>query len=127
VKFISDPPSPPQLEDVPAEGKGKAKERCEVGEGEDTVTIEDTSDDEDEETLQEQFQLQSRFSHPGLPHIPVIVEKPASLKASIPAPPKRQRNVARKRAAKKLNITETTNKEVGTANGIVEYLPMSML
>jgi hypothetical protein len=45
VKFISDPPSPPQLEDVPAEGKGKAKERY------DTVTIEDTSDDENEETL----------------------------------------------------------------------------
>jgi hypothetical protein len=26
VKFISDPPSPPRLEDVPAEGKGKTKE-----------------------------------------------------------------------------------------------------
>jgi hypothetical protein len=38
---------------VPEEGKGKVKERREVGEGGDTVTIEDTSDDEDEETLQE--------------------------------------------------------------------------
>jgi hypothetical protein len=54
-KFVSDPPSPPRLEDVPSEGKVKAMERREVGEGDDTVTIEDTSDDEDEETLQERF------------------------------------------------------------------------
>jgi hypothetical protein len=33
------------------EGKGKAKERCEVGEGDDTVIVEDTSDKEDKETL----------------------------------------------------------------------------
>jgi hypothetical protein len=46
---------PPRLEDVPEEGKGKVKELCEVGEGDDTVTIEDTSDDVDGETLQEQF------------------------------------------------------------------------
>jgi hypothetical protein len=44
---------PPQLVDIPEEGKGKAKERREVGEGDDTVTIEDTSDEEDGETLQE--------------------------------------------------------------------------
>jgi hypothetical protein len=42
---------PARLEDVPEEGKGKAKEHREVGEGDDTVTIEDTSDDEDGETL----------------------------------------------------------------------------
>jgi hypothetical protein len=30
-------PPPPWLEDVLAEGKGKAKERREVGEGDDTV------------------------------------------------------------------------------------------
>jgi hypothetical protein len=47
------PTLPPRLEDVLGEGKGKVKERCKVGEGDDTVTIEDTSDDEDEETLQE--------------------------------------------------------------------------
>jgi hypothetical protein len=40
---------------IPEEGKGKAKERCEVGEGDDTVIIEDTSDEEDEEMLQERF------------------------------------------------------------------------
>jgi hypothetical protein len=47
----------------------KAKERREVGEGDDTVVVEDTSDDddEDEETLQDRFQLRSRFSRPGLP------------------------------------------------------------
>jgi hypothetical protein len=67
---------------VLGEGKGKAKERREVGEGDDTVTIEDTSNDEDEETLQERFQLRSRFSRAGMPNILVIVEKPASLEAS---------------------------------------------
>jgi hypothetical protein len=38
---------------VPGEGKGKAKEHREVGEGDDTVTIEVTSDDKDGKTLQE--------------------------------------------------------------------------
>jgi hypothetical protein len=103
------------------------KECPEVGEGDDTVTIEDTSNDEDEETLQERFQLRSKFSRPGLPDVPLIVEKPASLEASIPEPPRRPRNVAWKCAAKKLKITETTNQEVGTANGVVEYFSMSIM
>jgi hypothetical protein len=47
TKFVSDPTPPPQLVDMPEEGKGKAKERREVDEGDDTVTIEDTSDEED--------------------------------------------------------------------------------
>jgi hypothetical protein len=68
-----------------------------------------------------------RFCRPSLPNIPVIVEKPASLEASIPAPPRRSRNVARKCVAIKLKITETTNKEVGTANGVVEYFSMSTM
>jgi hypothetical protein len=41
--------------EIPEEGKGKTKERCEVGEGDDTVIVEDTSDEDDEETLQEWF------------------------------------------------------------------------
>jgi hypothetical protein len=41
--------------DIPEEGNGKGKERHEVGEGDDTVTIRDTSDEEDGETLQEWF------------------------------------------------------------------------
>jgi hypothetical protein len=49
TKFVSDPTPPPQFVDIPEEGKGK--ERREVGEGDDTVTIEDTSDEEDGETL----------------------------------------------------------------------------
>jgi hypothetical protein len=51
AKFVSDPTSPPRLVDIHEEGKSKAKERREVGEGDDTVTIEDTSDEEDGETL----------------------------------------------------------------------------
>jgi hypothetical protein len=57
VKFVSELASPPRLVEIPGEGKGKDKERREVGEGDDTVTVEDTSDEEDEETLQERFQL----------------------------------------------------------------------
>jgi hypothetical protein len=56
-----------------------------------------------------------------LPNILVIVEKPASLEASIPVPPRRPRNAMRKRAVKKLKITETTSQEVGTMNDVVEY------
>jgi hypothetical protein len=52
VKFVYEPASPPQLVGVPEEEKAKTKEWSEVGEGDDTVVIEDTSeDDDDEETL----------------------------------------------------------------------------
>jgi hypothetical protein len=37
------------------EGHSKVKECREVNEGDDTVTIENTSDEEDGETLQERF------------------------------------------------------------------------
>jgi hypothetical protein len=97
-KFVSEPPPPPQEVEIPEEGKTKAKERREVGKGDDTVVMEDTSDeDDDEETLLDRFQLRSRFSRPGLPHVP-LVRKP--------------RNPARKRVAKKLKVSETTPQEV---------------
>jgi hypothetical protein len=113
AKFVSEPASPPQLVVVPEEVKATTKERREVGEGDDTVVVEDTPDeDDDEETLQDRFQLRSRFSRPGLPHIPLIQDPPASLEASLPAPPRKPRNVARKRVAKKLKVTETTSREV---------------
>jgi hypothetical protein len=107
---------------IPEEGKGKAKERHEVGEGDDTVIVEDTSDEEGEETLQERFQLRSRFSRPGLPNVPLINDPPTSLGASLPAPPRRPCNVARKHIAKKLKVTETTSQEVNSSNRVVEYL-----
>jgi hypothetical protein len=55
AKYVSDPTPPPRLEDVSEEGKSKVKERREVGEGDDTVTIENTSEEEDGEMLQERF------------------------------------------------------------------------
>jgi hypothetical protein len=113
AKFVSEPASPPQLVEVPEEGKAKAKERREIGEGDDTVVVEDTSEEDDnEETLQERFQLRLRFSRPGLPHIPLVQDPPASLQASLPAPPRKLRNVARKHVAKKMKVTETTSQEV---------------
>jgi hypothetical protein len=51
VKFVSELASPPRLVEVPEEGKGKAKDRREVGEGDDTIVVEDTSDEDDGETL----------------------------------------------------------------------------
>jgi hypothetical protein len=44
------------------------------------------------------------------------------LEASLPAPPRRPHNVARKRVAKKLKVTETTSQEVNSSSGVVEYL-----
>jgi hypothetical protein len=110
TKFVSEPVSPPQLVEVPEEGKAKTKERREVGEGDDTVVVEDISDEEDdEETLQDRFQLRSRFDRPGLPHIPLVQD---GLEASLPVPPRRPRNVACKHVAKKMKVTETTSQEV---------------
>jgi hypothetical protein len=112
VKFVSKPASPPQLVEIPDEGKGKTKERREVSEGDDTIVVKDTSDEEDEETLQERFQLRSRFSRPGLPNVLLIRDPPTSLEASLPAPPRKPRNAACKRMDKKLKVTETTSPEV---------------
>jgi hypothetical protein len=112
-KFVSEPPPPPQEVEIPKEGKTKAKEWREVGEGDDTIVVEDTSDeDDDEEMLWDHFQLRSRFSRPSLPHVPLIQDQPASLEASLAAPPRRPRNASRKRVAKKLKVTETTSQEV---------------
>jgi hypothetical protein len=127
VKFVSEPASPPRLVNIPKEGKGKAKERREVGEGDDTVVVEDTSDEEDEETLQEWFLLRSRFSRPGLPNVPLIHDPPTSLEASLPASPRRPRNVARKRVAKKLKVTETTSQEVNSSSRVVKYLSCNVV
>jgi hypothetical protein len=112
-KFVSEPPPPPQEVEIPKEGKTKAKERREVGEGDDTVVVEDMSDeDDDEETLQDRFQLRSRFSRPGLPHVPLVQDPLTSLEASLAAPPRKPRNASRKRVSKKLKVTEATSPEV---------------
>jgi hypothetical protein len=73
----------------------------------------DTSDeDDDEDTLQDCFQLRSRFSRPGLPHVPLVQAPPTSIEASLAAPPRKTRNASRKRVSKKLKVTETASPEV---------------
>jgi hypothetical protein len=112
-KFVSELPPPSQEVEIPEEGKTKAKEQREIGKGDDTVVLEDTSnEDDDEETLQDRFQLRSRFSRPGLPHVPLVQDPPTSVEASLGAPSRKPRNASRKRVAKKLKVTETTPLEV---------------
>jgi hypothetical protein len=112
----------PQEVEIPEEGKTKAKERHEVSEGDDTVVVEDTSDeDDDEETMQDRFQLRSRFSCPGLPHVCLVQDPLASLEASLATPPRKPRNVSRKRVTKKLKVIETTSPEVSRLGSAVEY------
>jgi hypothetical protein len=111
-KFVSVPQPPPSGIEIPKEEK--AKERREVGEGDDTVIVEDTTDDDDDddETLQDRFQLRSRFSRPGLPHVPLVQDPSTSLEASLAAPPRKPRNPARKRVTMKLKVSEATPREV---------------
>jgi hypothetical protein len=75
--------------------------------------------------LQEQFQLRSRFSRPGLPNVPLIDDPSTSLEASYPAPSRRLCNMPCKRVAKKLKVTDTTSQEVSSLSGVVEYLSCS--
>jgi hypothetical protein len=61
-----------------------------------------------------------------LPHIPLVDDPPISLDASLPVPPRRPHNMARKRVAKKLKVTETTAHEVSFSSSVVEYLSWSL-
>jgi hypothetical protein len=94
-------------------GRPRPRSGREVGEGDDTIVVEDTSDEDDgEETLQDRFQLRSRFSRPGLPHVPLVQDPLASLEASLAAPPRKPCNASRKRVTKKLKVTKTMSPEV---------------
>jgi hypothetical protein len=46
AKFVSELASPLQLVEVLEEGKANTKERHEVGEGDDTIVVEDTFDED---------------------------------------------------------------------------------
>jgi Flp pilus assembly protein TadG len=120
-KYISIPPSPPRLEgQMQGKAEPKAKERREVGDGNDAVVIGNTSGDEDKEMLQQEFQLRSRFSRARMPNSSVI-EKPSILEASLLVTPRKPRNMACKRAVKKLKLSKATKQEVSTAIRVAEY------
>jgi hypothetical protein len=72
LRSLSDPAPPHRLVDISEEGKGKAKERREVGEGDDTVTIEDTTDEDDggnaPGAVSATVQVQPTWATPHPPH-----------------------------------------------------------
>jgi hypothetical protein len=47
-----------------------------------------------------------------LPHVPLVQDPPASLEASLAAPPRKPRDPAKKRVAKKMKVSETMPPEV---------------
>jgi hypothetical protein len=49
------------------------------------------------------------------------------LEASLPAPPRKPRNVARKRVAKKFKVTETTSQEVSSMSSVIGYLFLDVM
>jgi hypothetical protein len=59
--------------------------------------------------------------------VPLIDDPLTSLEASLPALPRRPRNVACKCIAKKLMVTETTSQEVSSSMRVVEYLSCSIV
>jgi hypothetical protein len=73
TKFVSDPTPPPRLVDIPEECKSKAKHRREVGEGDNTVTIEDTSDEEDGKCCRSNFSYGSGSADLGYPTSPSLM------------------------------------------------------
>jgi hypothetical protein len=58
---------------------------------------------------------------------PLIDDPSTRVEASLPTPPRKPCNVARKRIAKKLKVTETTSQEVSSSSRVVEYLSCSYL
>jgi hypothetical protein len=58
---------------------------------------------------------------------PLIHDPLTSLEATLTAPPRRPRNMARKRVAKKLKVTETTSQEVNSSSRVVEYLSCNVV
>jgi hypothetical protein len=59
--------------------------------------------------------------------MPLVNDPLASLEASLPTPPRRPRNMARKHVAKKLKVTETTSQEVNSSSRVVEYLSCNVV
>jgi hypothetical protein len=59
--------------------------------------------------------------------VPLINDPPTSLEASLPVPPRRPHNVARKRIAKKLKVTETTSQEVNSTSRVVKSLSCNIV
>jgi hypothetical protein len=55
-----------------------------------------------------------------MPHTPVV-EKLSHLEESLPVPPRKPRNVARKHAVKNLKVLEATRQGVSIATRVVEY------
>ena len=136
MKFVSVPPPHPQdplqaPEGEPTEVEAQAPESSQSAQGEEVVLVEDaSSSDEDGQTLQQRFEVKSRYGYSGASILSGLAagssKRPASsLVDDVTLPPRKKRTTVGKRAVKKISGLPVITVSVGellSSRCRIEYL-----